>query len=1202
MMPLPFALLLLIGLYLPCRMLAAPSLDVPTDPISPGTQIVASIRGASPGSTVRWKIGGTGRLVKTDEWKRQAMIEALQPGEIRLMATVQQETLTATIPVRSTGQAQVTPAPATPTPPNDAASSASAGASSSSPAEPTTYISVAPAPAPKPMQQTAVSEEILQAPPPPSAPTAPPSTEVENDETPPTILPISGTEPTPPPSDLGLNLRQNPAPLLETLGGGRPGGHVTALTTLLRQTGGPLRDDEDNAMMRQWAPHAASASPKAQKAISAQNELLLKAMVYRQMMVQAAWEYDFALAQREMAIQLQDDEEAGVATTIAELQQGVVEHAQAQLKTVAEASDQAPAIPSAEELQAEDEAARKNAEAALGLSGGATTPVPPGKTLLGYLRYDKTFVRTRCKTGPQPFGGGTVSCDVGERSVTYEHSNKDYLEKFTCSWEAPELIPVVDQGRINSYGLWQSDRPPAAPNPKLPFRIILDQQAGDEKSDVRADVIYSEIAEDEPSQTLMPQNLVRPYVGFYPDLKLKEGNHFELNDLHYPAVGLPIQNDASIPIQKQGTRYVYICIVAGWRWTAFVRYKWEPSIALTKAPTTEQDPLLADGQNERIAEHEANIAAAQRAIQGIRKEMAAEKNPTRREELRLQSLHLEQDIHDSKDLIASIKTGTLVKTRGPWDEHASVVMAQSTQKMIEDFRRAQQMQAAYARMLKVLEKHNPEEARRFHENFRSQMIQGIYDPGGFDKAKTALAALADCAGNASRQAQQKNLSEQSLRQAQLATAERNLALVEGIKKQCDRGIFIGSLAMGMAPGLVLTMAYEGACTSVEKGPKEAIKNMAVQGGIMLGCMGVMKVGGWAIGKLLNPKVAQSEMNTFKNLLEANRHQQELEWNRALVAKLKDKTAAFEKAKASGGKNYLQARIELDDAVAAVNSSSLAKNVMKNELAAAEKTLIKQGTKEAATAVNEINAYQNIYNKRLQNSIYPRTDSQMVNSLRKQGYNVESDWFREFRNATSRGANRDRDLGLLASMEGKLTKNGQTVPLTDFMKDAQKHYDTAYKQVTGRSSKLADQSVTTTAHSEAFPLSWLENKMAGGGKPAEYSKAGQAIYNKVRNAMTGPDPAFVNLKKACGSLSKDLKTKVFPRLEKPAAGSSVSSTSRQAATEHWNRVQEVMDDFASDRIDPLTAMRKLQQLTGSTSITQSAAEVQRLMLRLGGAVP
>ena len=310
---------------------------------------------------------------------------------------------------------------------------------------------------------------------------------------------------------------------------------------------------------------------------------------------------------------------------------------------------------------------------------------------------------------------------------------------------------------------------------------------------------------------------------------------------------------------------------------------------------------------------------------------------------------------------------------------------------------------------------------------------------------------------------------------------------------------------------------------------------------------------------------------------------------------------MEKCKAAGGKDYLKIRAELDDAVVAANSSSLAKNIMKNEFVAAEKALAEKGGREAAAALSEINSYQGIYNRRLQNSIYPRTDAQMVKKLQQQGYNAEPGWFREFRNATSRGANRDRDLGLLAEMEGKLTKNGKSVSLNEFMDDGQKAYNASYKQVTGRSAVLADQNITTSVHGESFPLKWLEQKVGDAGDPRDFEKAGSAIYNKVRNAMAGPDPAFVNLKKACSSLGKDLKTKVLKRLENPPAGSTISSTSRQAAIEHWSNVQKVMDDFASDKIDPLTAMKKLQQLTGSTSVTQSAAEVQRMMGRLGGAV-
>jgi hypothetical protein len=71
------------------------------------------------------------------------------------------------------------------------------------------------------------------------------------------------------------------------------------------------------------------------------------------------------------------------------------------------------------------------------------------------------------------------------------------------------------------------------------------------------------------------------------------------------------------------------------------------------------------------------------------------------------------------------------------------------------------------------------------------------------------------------------------------------------------------------------------------------------------------------------------------------------------------------------------------------------------------------------------------------------------------------------------------------------------------------------------------------------------------------------------------------------------------LKNPPLKNNVSASSRQAALQHWEKVQQALDDFATDKCDPLTTMRKLQQLTGSTSIVQSAGEVQKLLKNLGG---
>jgi hypothetical protein len=1045
-------------------------------------------------------------------------------------------------------------------------------------------------------QETAVRAEKEKTPPPVKTAGVIKDSPAQNDgddEMSPVISPVSDSDLRAPSAGGELSVAANPGALLDKLGGGRPGGDAAALAALLRQAGGPLSESEDKTLTTRTATLGRSPFGKTKEAVRAQSELLLKAMFYRQMMTAAAWEYDFALAQRQIAMLMKDNEEAQIAGLIADMQMQSVREAQANLEKVKEQSEKAPRIPTPEELKQREDALRQTAEEALGIKPAA----PAGKTLAGTLRLEKVIPELDKKSDDvYEFKGNSITF---YRNYHLINAPKPWIEKAELSWKAPELLYFYEP--VRDSDVW------------FPFKVTLKDTGSQISDNVKISASTSVYYVNASCDSYKALNDACYNAKFRakeiapgPTLVISESKpEDKIEDLKSnPPRVMHTLNGTNEWSRSDGpivfkTFYVYARLSIVYQSVLF-RYKWEtdPNQGGAKPEPGKQDARLSDDKNAQIAEHEANIAASKKAIEGIQREMASEKDRARLEELRLQSLHVEQDIHDSKDLIESIRTGVTVKTRGPWDEHAAVTLAQTSIKMSEDFQRARQMQASYARMLKTLEKHNPEAARKFHEQFREQMIKGVYEPGGFEKAKAALDTLQSSARTAVKDTQDKNLSDQARSQAELERAERNLAAAECIKRNCDRGIFVGTLLTGMAPGMALSMVYEGSCVTAEKGPAEAVKTMAMQGGIMLAGMGAMKAGGWAIGKFLNPKVAKSEVNTFKNILEANRYQQEMEWNQALVSRLKEQAANFEKCKAAGGKNYLAARTALDDAVSAVNGSSLAKNIMKNELNAAEKAMAKGG-QEAAAAYQEVSSYQKLYSKRLDTSIYPRTDAKMVGSLQKQGYNAEAGWFREFRNATSKGANRDRDLGLLSQFEGKLTKNGKPVSLSEFMKDGQKAYDESFKQVTGRSAKLADQNITTSAHSESFPLKWLEQKLGSTPSSGDYGKAGTAIYNKVRNAMTGPDPAFVNMKKACSSLAKDLKTKVLPKLETPPQGGGVSESSRKAAQEYWERVRAVMDDFGSDKIDPLTAMNKLQSLTGSTSVTQSAAEVQRLMIRLGG---
>lgn len=913
----------------------------------------------------------------------------------------------------------------------------------------------------------------------------------DGDEQSPVINPVGTVNTVGSGAGWALGLAQNPKPLLDALSGDRPGGDVQALMALLRQTQGPFSESEDQAMMKQYAPYANSGSAKASKGIRSQSELLLQAMIHRQIMMQAAWEYDFALSQNEMAELMADDDEKEISSMLAEIQQMIMQDQSTSIEKLSKQSETVAQIPTPAELIEEQQSENSNATE-MARAVGAMTSANSG-------------------AGAEKNG-----------------ENKD---------SNSEIDAMVSR----YFALREEHR-------------MLNESCngGNTAACNEATAIYREAM----------------------DIRKK-----------LEAKGIDVLNYKK-PETKTAPEQTPV--------------KEEPLLTISKP-----DPNLTQEQNQAIAEHEYNIISAQKTANSIRREMAAEKDPARREELRLQALHMDQNAHDSKDLIESIRTGTIVKTRGPWDEHSAVVLAETSRKLREDFQRASQMQASYVRMLNTLKKNNPAEAEKFRKSMTDNMIKGIFDPGGFAKAEQALNALYVSAKGASQAEQKKLEAQQGQAFERLAAAERNLRYIETLKSGCDKAIFVGTLFTGMAPGLFLSMAYEGACTGVEKGPKEALKNMAVQGATMLAMAGVMKAGSWGINKLLNPKVVQSEVNSFKKILEANKYQQEMEWNRALVNQLKDKAAAFEKCKATGGKNYVEIKKALDEAVSAANSSSLAKRIMKNELTMLENQ-IKSGATRDYSKLKECLSYQKVFDNRLQKSIYPRADAEMIKKLRSQGYNVEGNWFQEYRNACSRGVNADRDMGLLASFESKVTKNGQPVSMGQFMDEAQKAYDQGYKAVTGRSAKLADQSITTSAHSESFPVSWLQKKMEGPFTtldppvtPQDFEKAGKAIYNKVQNALAGPDPAFVNMKKACASLSKDLKTKVLDRLKTASGNAGGSPASRQAALKHWEQVQKVMDDFASDKSDPLTTMKKLQQLTGSTSVSQSASEVRKLLTSLGG---
>ena len=81
---------------------------------------------------------------------------------------------------------------------------------------------------------------------------------------------------------------------------------------------------------------------------------------------------------------------------------------------------------------------------------------------------------------------------------------------------------------------------------------------------------------------------------------------------------------------------------------------------------------------EAVAFHERNIQSIQRNLKRDREELAEATDPTRRHALQQRILHGESDIQSERDRIATLKTGTLVHSRSPFDDYAKSALSRTS--------------------------------------------------------------------------------------------------------------------------------------------------------------------------------------------------------------------------------------------------------------------------------------------------------------------------------------------------------------------------------------------------------------------------------------------------------------------------------------------------------------------------------------------
>jgi hypothetical protein len=148
-----------------------------------------------------------------------------------------------------------------------------------------------------------------------------------------------------------------------------------------------------------------------------------------------------------------------------------------------------------------------------------------------------------------------------------------------------------------------------------------------------------------------------------------------------------------------------------------------------------------------------------------------------------------------------------------------------------------------------------------------------------------------------------------------------------------------------------------------------------------------------------------------------------------------------------------------------------------------------------------------------------------------------------------------------------------------------------------------EGITTSSHPEAYKdLLWLGNDKSL-VNAAWAGQAGDVTRYKAMHLLNKGDPStayFTKLQEVARGTAKDMESKLAPLLKqaKPVANpgpkSLMSEEALTNAKAHWGEVQSILQDFGRNDLDPLTATRRIRELTGGKSIPEVVDEMATLM--------
>ena len=641
-----------------------------------------------------------------------------------------------------------------------------------------------------------------------------------------------------------------------------------------------------------------------------------------------------------------------------------------------------------------------------------------------------------------------------------------------------------------------------------------------------------------------------------------------------------------------------------------------------------------EAKAERIAFHRQNITFIEGTISRLQKELAGEKDPSRRSALEWQIVCERSSVIYEQDRIRAEETGTFTASRTPFDEMCRVQQRENTRRQIQEAERLNR-------------------ARRRVESLMGKMPAVEWDATDRIMDKINAEDPLDAEqwiklGDALEKKYMGRLEyAQGMAESDLVDAEDRLLRAEKVKTRCDIALALGGVAG--APGAI-SLLYQTGTGFVEDGVKGAVKNAACfycdaidiacstyDGYKENGLEGALKGAVWST--IMNKGVpvlaskVQGKLNTDVRDLFGGKGKVAAPAKMKVGATGKSKAGATGKAKAdvSDNKEVMEAEVkraksEISEFIRAQNAFNQAKleHMSDKELAK-----IKSDLAVATARVNENPTakaclkYDDSYKKVGEafdgtlGKIHETVKTRFYADMKAKGFNDQE--IVQFRNASSKGTvGMDADWGLVETPNMVLTRNGKRVSAYEWQREATDSWNRSYKDTTGFDAQKSWENQTTHVDPEAYRnkkiLEYSEEadnmeEILSKMSVSDAQQAFDVTRYKADVMLNNKDlPLPVRVREAVRGTAKDMKSKLIPALDvkiralkaKQAAlkkGETLSKTDAhnltrlEAAKAHFEKVEKTFDEIGryvgngKDKIPPEEWDDAIRTATGGRGVLE-----------------